>query len=261
MTDDLRFAILIDAENISSKYIKLILEEVAGEGIATYRRIYGDWTSSLLASWKQVLLDYSITPIQQYSYTAGKNSTDSAMIIDAMDILYSGKVDGFCLVTSDSDFTRLAMRLREAGMTVIGMGEQKTPRPFIAACNQFKFIDMLFKEQMEPAEPTQAAAADPVSVQGPEDTPSQTNQQTIKKAMVEFIESRSDEDGWMLVSELGNLLRKRYADFDVRNFGYKKMVPFIKSLGVFEVRSEMDTANLRSPNSQVVYVRLRNNRN
>lgn len=136
MDNELRIAILIDADNVSDKYIKIIVDEVANIGIATYKRIYGDWTSARLSSWKKVLLEDSIIPIQQYSYTTGKNATDSAMIIDAMDILYSGNVDGYCIVSSDSDFTRLAARLRESGMLVLGMGEEKTPKPFISACNQ-----------------------------------------------------------------------------------------------------------------------------
>ncbi|MBN2220568.1 MAG: NYN domain-containing protein, partial [Vallitaleaceae bacterium] len=141
--EDKRFAILIDADNISSKYIPFILEEIANYGVATYKRIYGDWTKPESSSWKDVLLSNSITPIQQYSYTLGKNATDSAMIIDAMDILYSGNVDGFCIASSDSDFTKLSSRLRESAMFVIGMGERKTPKPFIASCNQFKYLDVL----------------------------------------------------------------------------------------------------------------------
>lgn len=146
MPSDSRFAVLIDADNVSVRYIKLIMDEISKDGIATYKRIYGDWTNPALISWKSALLDNSVLPIQQYSYTTGKNSTDSAMIIDAMDILYSGQVEGFCLVSSDSDFTRLAARLRESGMTVIGMGESKTPNSFIAACNKFKYLD---KARME----------------------------------------------------------------------------------------------------------------
>ena len=142
---DKRFAVLIDADNISEKYIKPILDELSNEGTITYKRIYGDWTRPALASWKSALLNHSITPIQQYSYTTGKNATDSAMIIDAMDILYSGNVDGFCIVSSDSDFTRLAARLRESGMHVIGMGEKKTPTPFISACNRFVYLEILAK--------------------------------------------------------------------------------------------------------------------
>lgn len=149
MASELKFAILIDADNIAEKYVKIILDETTKNGVATYKRIYGDWTNPQLGSWKSVLLDNSIIPIQQYGYTSGKNSTDSAMIIDAMDILYSGHVDGFVLVSSDSDFTRLATRLRESGMVVIGMGENKTPKPFIAACNQFKYLDILFSNAQE----------------------------------------------------------------------------------------------------------------
>ncbi len=149
MDKELKFAILIDADNISEKYIKIILDETAKSGVATYKRIYGDWTNPQLNSWKNVLLDNSIIPIQQYGYTTGKNSTDSAMIIDAMDILYSGTVDGFCIASSDSDFTRLVARLRESGIHVIGMGESKTPKPFISACNQFKYLDILLSNLQE----------------------------------------------------------------------------------------------------------------
>lgn len=152
MSEDLTYALLIDAENISSKYIKIILDELSNYGVATYRRIYGDWTNPANSAWKDVLLNYSVNPVQQYTYTQGKNASDSAMIIDAMDILYSGNVGGFCLVTSDSDFTRLASRLRESGKRVIGMGESKTPSAFISACNQFKYLDILFASSEEEKE-------------------------------------------------------------------------------------------------------------
>ncbi len=142
MLGEKRFAVLIDADNVSAKYIKFILDEISNYGVATYKRIYGDWTRPGTVSWKDVLLENSINPVQQYGYTVGKNATDSAMIIDAMDILYSGNVEGFCIVSSDSDFTKLASRLRESGMLVVGMGEMKTPKPFIAACNQFKYLDV-----------------------------------------------------------------------------------------------------------------------
>ena len=163
-TSELRFAVLIDADNVSEKYIKVILDEISNAGVATYKRIYGDWTSPRLASWKSCLLDHSIIPMQQYSYTYGKNATDSAMIIDAMDILYSGTVDGFAIVSSDSDFTRLVARLRESGMVVIGMGEQKTPKPFISACNQFKYLDLLYaRQQLEEADDAGDSREDDVS--------------------------------------------------------------------------------------------------
>ena len=147
MNKDLKFAILIDADNISEKYVKIILEETAKSGIATYKRIYGDWTNPQLGSWKKILLDNSIIPIQQYGYTTGKSSTDSAMIIDAMDILYSNHVEGFCLVSSDSDFTKLAQRLRESGMYVLGMGEQKTPSSFRVACDSFKILEVISQNE------------------------------------------------------------------------------------------------------------------
>ena len=183
MASDSRFAVLIDADNVSGKYIKLILDEISKDGVATYKRIYGDWTNPALVSWKSVLLDYSVSPIQQYSYTTGKNSTDSAMIIDAMDILYSGKVDGFCLVSSDSDFTRLAARLRESGMTVIGMGESKTPNSFIAACNKFKYLDILSAaDEEEPEEAPPQRRSPPRKRPPSKKAPQEEGGQPAKKA-------------------------------------------------------------------------------
>lgn len=152
MNEDLTYALLIDAENVSSKYIKIILDELSNYGIVTYRRIYGDWTNPANSAWKDTLLSHSVNPVQQYSYTSGKNASDSAMIIDAMDILYTGNVGGFCLVSSDSDFTRLASRLRESGKHVVGMGESKTPSAFISACNQFKYLDILYSSSDEAKE-------------------------------------------------------------------------------------------------------------
>lgn len=271
MENDLRFAILIDADNISDKYIKIILDETANMGVATYKRIYGDWTSPQLASWKMVLLENSIIPMQQYSYTTGKNSTDSAMIIDAMDILYSGMVDGYCIVSSDSDFTRLAARLRESGMQVIGMGEQKTPRPFISACNQFKYLDLLYSNQQDTErEEAQAELAEKfqevLSGEPRGDLPggSQESDQTGKgpakrtstlaeqrrirkrdlaricRVINAIIEKFSDDDGWIYLGKLGDQMAKRLPDFDVRNYGYSKMMPFIKSLGAYEVQKLPD---------------------
>ena len=226
-----RFAILIDGDNMSSEYIKTILDEISNMGIATYKRIYGDWTRPNLGKWKEILLEYSITPMQQYNYTSGKNATDSAMIIDAMDILYSGKVEGFCLATSDSDFTKLASRLRESGMVVIGMGEEKTPKPFVAACDSFKYVDKLTaKEAKEP-------------IPKVEKTSGQTDIETIRKTIIQVINDNSDDDGYMLVSDIGNIISKRYVDFDVRNFGHKKMVPFLESLNLVEIKKIRDTEN------------------
>lgn len=253
MDSELRFAILIDADNISDRYIKIILDETANNGVATYKRIYGDWTSQRLASWKNVLLENSIIPMQQYSYTIGKSSTDSAMIIDAMDILYSGNVDGFCIVSSDSDFTRLAARLREAGKQVIGMGEEKTPQPFISACNQFKYLDLLYsnqqnKEKEEAAEAAAAAAgaaqesAEAYTEAGGQEPVKQKSERVveqelkkIRRLVNDIIDQFSDEEGWLSSGKLGDQLAKRMPEFDVRNYGYSKLTPFIKSLGVYEI--------------------------
>lgn len=234
MPSDKRFAVLIDADNVSAKYTPFILNEIANDGIATYKRIYGDWTCSTHATWKTVLLEHSITPIQQYAYTTGKNATDSAMIIDAMDILYSGSVDGFCIVSSDSDFTRLAARLRESGMTVVGMGEKKTPQPFVKACDKFRYLEVLASEEHEAVE-----APEPADTTVPKASQQEmTDIRTIRRAIATIITENSDEDGWAMASQIGNALTKRYPDFDVRNFNFKKFTPFIKSLGMFDVRPE-----------------------
>ena len=241
---DKRLALLIDAENVSGKYIKPIMDELTNEGTITYKRIYGDWTRPALSSWKSVLLNHSITPIQQYSYTTGKNSTDSAMIIDAMDILYSGNADGFCIVSSDSDFTRLVVRLGEWGMHVIGMGEKKTPAPFISACNRFLYLELLDKQSKNQTK--ERVNADTAEHEG-------VDLETIKRAIAAIVEEVSDEDGWASLSELGNILLRRYPSFDVRNFGFQKLTPFIKSLGIFEIYSvPSERGNVR-----VVYVRIK----
>ena len=237
MDNELRVAILIDADNVSDKYIKIIMDEVANIGVATYKRIYGDWTSARLSSWKNVLLEDSIIPIQQYSYTTGKNATDSAMIIDAMDILYSGNVDGYCLVSSDSDFTRLAARLRESGKLVLGMGEEKTPKPFISACNQFKYLDLLYNNQQEEEKKEELAIAGETrkaSRQNASGNKKNKDLKRVRKAINAIIEKFSDEEGWLSSGQLGDQLGKRLPDFDVRNYGYSKLTTFIKSLGNYE---------------------------
>ena len=237
MDNELRVAILIDADNVSDKYIKIIMDEVANIGVATYKRIYGDWTSARLSSWKNVLLEDSIIPIQQYSYTTGKNATDSAMIIDAMDILYSGNVDGYCLVSSDSDFTRLAARLRESGKLVLGMGEEKTPKPFISACNQFKYLDLLYNNQQEEEKKEELAIAGETRKTSRQNTSGNKKNKDLKrvrKAINAIIEKFSDEEGWLSSGQLGDQLGKRLPDFDVRNYGYSKLTTFIKSLGNYE---------------------------
>ena len=245
--EDKKFALLIDADNTSSKYIKTIVDEITNLGITTYRRIYGDWTSPNLQNWKETLLEYSITPMQQYGYTTGKNSTDSAMIIDAMDILYAGNVDGFCLVSSDSDFTKRAMRLREAGKTVIGMGKKQTPRPFVTACNQFKYLDLLSKEGKE------EKAAVKQTTKKAKDTGRNSDDKKLVASICKIIEENSNDDGWMYAARVGKLLSKKYPDFDSRNYGYKKFALLLEGLG-FETRKE---PGIEDKNACEVYVKIK----
>ena len=252
MDSELKYAVLIDADNVSEKYIKIILDETANSGIATYKRIYGDWTSSRMTSWKGVLLDNSIIPMQQYSYTTGKNSTDSAMIIDAMDLLYSGTVDGFCIVSSDSDFTRLAARLREAGMQVIGMGESKTPQPFISACHQFKYLDLLYEEQQAEEAGSQSETGAKKESKAKTRARRQKDLARVRRTINAIIEKFSDEDDWIFSGKLGDQLSKRLPDFDVRNFGFTKLTPFVKSLGDYEVNEVRDGSNQKQ-----IYFRLK----
>ena len=247
MEKDKKIAVLIDADNVSDKYIKYIIDEVSNHGIPTYKRIYGDWTKPQLSSWKNVLLDYSISPIQQYSYTSGKNATDSALIIDAMDILYSNNVDGFCIVSSDSDFTKLAARLREAGMYVIGMGEKKTPKPFISACEKFKYLEVLASMVSKPAETNNVKETQKQE----EQKVGMTSIDKLIVAIKTIITEISDEDGWAFLGELGSTLNKRYPDFDTRNYGFTKLTPFVASLKQFEIRSTK-TSN---PSVSLKYIR------
>lgn len=231
-----RFTVLIDADNVSPKYIKYILDEVSDIGIATYKRIYGDWTDNEKRAWKNVLLDWSVNPIQQYSYTTGKNATDSAMIIDAMDILYSGNVDGFCLVSSDSDFTKLAQRLREAGMFVMGIGEQKTPKPFRAACDTFKLLEIISSEDAAETAPTNKGRANALTASKTEVPSIDEIQKTItgideiQKAITKLLIENNSQNQPIILARVGNFLTKRFSDFDVRNYGYSKLSTFLESL-------------------------------
>jgi uncharacterized LabA/DUF88 family protein len=229
MDNDKKIAVLIDADNVSDKYIKCILDEISNHGTPTYKRIYGDWTKPQLSSWKKVLLDFSITPIQQYGYTTGKNATDASLIIDAMDILYSNNVDGFCIVSSDSDFTRLAARLREAGMYVIGMGEKKTPPPFIAACEMFKYLEVL-------AATKDAFVQEEKAVKQSIPEGGMAGLSELIEAIKRIVRESSDEDGWAYLGEVGKRLNKRYPDFDTRNYGYTKLTPLISSLKQFDIQ-------------------------
>ena len=252
MEKDKKIAILIDADNVSDKYIKYIIDEISNHGIPTYKRIYGDWTKPQLTSWKNVLLNYSITPIQQYSYTTGKNSSDSALIIDAMDILYSNNVDGFCIVSSDSDFTKLASRLREAGMYVIGMGEKKTPTPFISACEKFKYLEVLASMSAKPTEPKNIKELQKQDDQKQEEQKGgMTSIDKLITAIKTIITEISDEDGWAFLGKLGSTLNKRFPDFDTRNYGFTKLTPFVSSLNQFEIRSTK-TSN---PSISLKYIR------
>jgi hypothetical protein len=254
--DDLKLAVIIDADNVPYTNIKGMMEEIAKYGIPTFKRIYGDWTKPKLAGWKSVLLENAITPIQQYEYTSGKNSSDSAMIIDAMDILYTEKVDGFCIVSSDSDFTRLATRLRESGIKVFGFGEKKTPNPFIVACDKFIYLEILKSPESVEKNKSKSEKNKGSKVQTSE-------QETIKKIDIDTITLISatvadiaDEDGWAYLGDVGNLLIKKRPDFDARNYGFDKLTPLIKSL---KDNFEIDERTTDRASIKLVYIKTKNN--
>ena len=230
---ELKLAVLIDADNVPYSNVKGMMEEITKFGTPTTKRIYADWTKPNANGWKSVLLEHAITPIQQYSYTVGKNSSDSAMIIDAMDLLYSDKVDGFCIVSSDSDFTRLATRLREAGMKVIGIGEKKTLTPFITACDKFIYIEILKKNEIEiTTENSNKKLSKKVKQ---ENTPLSKIDPKIIKLFADSITDLEDENGWAFLGDLGNLMLKKKPDFDSRNYGFPKLLSLIKSINKFEI--------------------------
>ncbi len=243
---DIRLAVLIDADNVPYSNVKGVMEEIAKYGTPTFKRIYGDWTRPTVSGWKNVLLENAITPIQQYSYTSGKNSSDSALIIDAMDILYSGKVDGFCIVSSDSDFTRLATRLREAGMKVFGIGQKKTPNPFIVACDKFIYMEIIAVPETAEVDTVKTKAVKPVAKASVD----KLNKETLKLISA-TIEDLADENGWAFLGDVGNLLLKKQPNFDPRNYGFLKLTPLIKSLSQFEIdKRETDKAGIK-----LVYIR------
>ncbi len=244
METEIKLAVLIDGDNIPSAYVKEMMEEIAKYGNPTIKRIYGDWTKPILAKWKNLLLENAITPIQQYGYTQGKNATDSAMIIDAMDILYSEKVDGFCIVSSDSDFTRLATRLREAGMKVYGIGEKKTPEPFIVACDKFIYIEILKKESKE---------NENIAVTGKSQKKDEVDKITPKeiRLIATTISDLADDDGWAFLGDVGSLLQKKQPNFDSRNYGFEKLTPLINSIGKFEI----DQRDSYKGKFKLIYVR------
>lgn len=242
---DIRLAVLIDADNVPYSNVKGVMEEIAKYGTPTFKRIYGDWTKPTVGGWKNVLLENAITPIQQYSYTSGKNSSDSALIIDAMDILYSGKVDGFCIISSDSDFTRLATRLREAGMKVFGIGQKKTPNPFIVACDKFIYMEIIpiFGEETSAPKTKTSKPADKPSVD-------KLSRETMK-LIAATIDDLADENGWAFLGDVGNLILKKQPNFDPRNYGFQKLTPLIKSIPQIEIdKRETDKAGIK-----LVYIR------
>ena len=240
MIKDIKLAVLIDGDNIPSRYIKEMMEEITKYGTPTIKRIYGDWTKPHLTKWKNILLENAITPIQQYGYTVGKNATDSAMIIDAMDILYSNTVSGFCLVSSDSDFTKLATRLRESGMVVYGIGEKKTPDPFIVACDKFIYLEILktFDEKQDGKGGSKKASLDKI-------TPH------VIRLLKHSVTDAADDDGWAFMGDVGSLILKKQPNFDSRNFGFEKLTKLFSSLDQFEIE-QRDQANKRF---KLIYVR------
>lgn len=249
--DELKLAVLIDADNIPYSNVKGMLDEIAKFGVPTIKRIYGDWTKPTISGWKNVLLEHAITPIQQYGYTTGKNATDSAMIIDAMDILHSEKVDGFCIVSSDSDFTRLATRLRESGMLVIGIGEKKTPNPFIVACDKFIYIEIIESSETKPGKTQRANVSK--AVQASPENDIATIDDEIIQTLQSTVNDLADESGWASLAEVGGMINKKKPDFDPRNYGFSKLTPLFKSLSN---HFEIDEREVE--NSKVKYIYVKN---
>jgi hypothetical protein len=242
----LKLAVLIDADNTQAPITEGLLAEVAKYGVASVKRIYGDWTTTNLKHWKERLLSYAIQPIQQFSYTTGKNATDSAMIIDAMDLLYTEKLDGFCIVSSDSDFTRLAARLREAGKLVIGFGERKTPKPFVAACDKFIYTEIL-RAPEEEANSTKEPAKKKVTVQDLK------LDKKLRNLLVAAVEDSADEFGWAYLGSVGQYIANRQPEFDPRNYGYRKLGDLIKACVWFDVE---ERSNPVDP-GKLIYIKKR----
>lgn len=244
---DAKFALLIDADNISSKYIGAIMEETTKYGTCTYRRIYGDWAKPHLRSWKEVSLDHALTAVQQYSYTSAKNATDTAMTIDAMDMLHTADLTGFILVSSDSDFTPLAMRLREGGKTIIGIGEGKTPTPFKAACNQFILIENIIQNVEDDEKEATAAKAEQ-----PKPQKKAVEKKTLNLLKTTISDLADDDTGWVSLADAGNTILRKKPDFDPRTYGYGKLLQFFRGQTGFEV----DERKTERGNS-IYYVRIK----
>lgn len=251
VSNEMRLAVLIDAENVPYSNVKGVMEEIAKYGTPTIKRIYADWTKPTVSGWKNVLLENAITPIQQYSYTYGKNSSDSAMIIDAMDILYSDQVEGFCIISSDSDFTRLVTRLRESGKKVYGIGERKTPNPFISACDKFTYIEIISAAAQNSNSFDNSTKKDGV-IEEKQKTSALSISKDIINLISVSIHDVEDENGWAFLGDVGNLIIKKQPDFDPRNFGFYKLTHLIKKLKEFEIE-ERDTNN-----SKIKHIYVRN---
>jgi len=234
-------AVLIDADNAQPAIIDGLLAEIANYGVATVKRIYGDWTVPGLKGWKEVLLDYSIQPIQQFAYTKGKNATDSAMIIDAMDLLYSGNFNGFCIVSSDSDFTKLASRIRESGLTVFGFGEKKTPPPFVSACDKFVYTEVL---RAKADEGEGEAIARKSSNELKMDT-------KLISLLRDAVEASSDDSGWANLASVGSRIAKQSPEFDPRNYGYGKLGELVKATKLFEIEER----RINDTNSRAMFIK------
>lgn len=234
-----KLAVLIDADNAQPGIVDGLLSEIANYGVASVKRIYGDWTGPGLKGWKEVLLQHSIQPMQQFAYTKGKNATDSAMIIDAMDLLYTGKFDGFCIVSSDSDFTKLASRIRESGLLVYGFGEQKTPTPFVSACDKFIFTEVLRAKTDE-----SGAIVKKSSNELKQDT-------KLVSLLRNAIDASSDESGWAQLGPVGSNIAKQAPEFDSRNYGYGKLGELVKATKLFEIEERQ----VGDTNSKVLYIR------
>lgn len=255
---ELKLAVLIDADNVPYSNVKGMMEEIAKFGSPTTKRIYADWTKPNSNGWKNVLLEHAITPVQQYSYTIGKNSSDSALIIDAMDLLYTGKLDGFCIVSSDSDFTRLAIRLRESGMKVIGIGEKKTPNSLISACDRFIYIEVLDGATKKK---TKKITSDSDSKKRPVKTAEKVPVKALSKIdedIIELIETTiediADDDGWAFLGDVGNMIVRIRPEFDARNFGFAKLTPMLKSM---KENLEIDERDSDKKGIKHVFVRLK----
>ncbi len=271
-----KIAVLIDAENVSNKYIKLIMDEVNNYGIATYKRVYGDYSNPSVMAWMKNLQEYALTPALQCNYTSGKSASDSALIIDAMDILYSGKVSAFCLVSSDSDFTKLAMRLKEAGMNVIGMGEGKTPKSLVSACETFKYLDILYREEALAEAEAEAVVEDKIAEkdkttkrvttqekkhevaqdieEATEEIVSIPTLSDIEKEVISIISTNAEENGWINIAELGVNLSKRVPGFDPRNYKCRKLSALLEKINLIELNT---VENPHNSLLKIVYAKIK----